>query len=195
VRKRLICAQMIGLLLLSSCAGGGGISEAEELALTIRGEYLEMTQWSGKAAITADYGRRVYQYELTAGGTREETVLVLTAPETVSGITARLTQEEGFLEYDGLSVETGALDEEGLTPVSSIPVLLEAAQSGYMTACLLEEEDTVLRMECGDPEGAADTGRVVTLWFDASTHALLRGEVSVDGFRAILCQWTEFVKN
>jgi len=42
-----------------------------------------MTQWSGKAAITADYGRRVYQYELTAGGTREETVLVLTAPETV----------------------------------------------------------------------------------------------------------------
>jgi len=92
-------------------------------------------------------------------------------------------------------VETGALDEEGLTPVSSIPVLLEAAQSGYMTACLLEEEDTVLRMECGDPEGAADTGRVVTLWFDASTHALLRGEVSVDGFRAILCQWTEFVKN
>ena len=57
----------------------------------------------------------------------------------------------------------------------------------------IEEEDgTLLRMDCGDPEGTPGTGSEVSLWFDASTHALSRGEISVDGFRAILCEFTDF---
>ena len=52
-------------LLLAGC-GPAGVSEAEELALTIRGEYLAMDSCAVQAAITADYGQRVYQYELAA---------------------------------------------------------------------------------------------------------------------------------
>ena len=32
----------------------------------------------------------------------------------------------GVLEYDGLAVETGPLNDQGLTPVSAIPALLVA---------------------------------------------------------------------
>lgn len=190
MRKCVVCVLMTTLL-LAGC-GKAGVSEAEELALTIRGEYLAMESCAARAAVTADYGQRVYQYEMTVSVNGEETTLTLSAPETVAGLTARLTGEENLLEFDGVSVETGPLDDDGLTPVSALPALLEAARSGYMTACALEEDGALLRIDCGDPEGTPGAGTETALWFDASTHALTRGEISVDGFRAILCEFSEF---
>ena len=192
MRKRLLCVLMTTLL-LTGC-GKAGVNEGEELALTIRGEYLAMEACSLHAAITADYGQRVYQYEMDAAVTGEETVLTLTAPETVAGLTAQVTGEDSFLEFDGTAVETGPLDGGGLTPVSALPALLEAARSGYITACALEEEGALLRMDCGDPTGSPGEGRETVLWFDAATHALVRGEVSVDGFRVIACEFTNFTR-
>ena len=191
MRKLLFCVPMM-ILLLSACTGGAEGNEAEELALPIRGEYRARSSCAGQAAITADYGQRVYQYELAVAVDGEETTLTLSAPDTVAGITARVTGQDGQLEYDGLSVETGPLDPEGLSPVSAVPALLEGARSGYIVSCALEEDGTLLRMDCGDPEGTPGTGSEVSLWFDTSTHALSRGEISVDGFRAILCEFTDF---
>ena len=190
MRKCVVCVLMTTLL-LAGC-GKAGVSEAEELALTVRGEYLAMESCAARAAVTADYGQRVYQYEMAVSVNGEETTLTLSAPETVAGLTARLTGEENLLEFDGVSVETGPLDDDGLTPVSALPALLEAARSGYMTACALEEDGALLRIDCGDPEGTPGAGTETALWFDASTHALTRGEISVDGFRAILCEFSEF---
>ena len=192
MRKVLLCVPMMTLLLTACTAGPAKVSPAEELALAIRGEYLESTAWTAQVEITADYGQRVYQYELTASSDGDETVLTLTAPETVEGITARLTQKDGVLEYDGLSVETGPLDEDGLTPVSALPVLMETARSGYVIACSLEEK--TLRVDCGDPEGTPGEGREVSLWFDAGTHALVRGEIRSGGFRVIACDYLSFTK-
>lgn len=190
MRKYLICVLMTALL-LTGCGQGGG-NEAEELALTIRGEYLALDSCAAQAAVTADYGQRVYQYELAAAVNGEETVLTLSAPETVAGLTARITGEESRLEFDGVAVETGPLDENGLNPVSAIPALLGAARSGYITGCALEEEGTCLRVDCGDPSGSPGSGTEMVLWFDAATHAIARGEISVDGFRVILCEFSEF---
>ena len=195
MRKLLLCVPMMTLLLLAACGGGpAGASEAEQLALAVRGEYLEQTAWTSGASITADYGRRVYQYELTAACDGEETTLALTAPETVAGMTARLKGGDSGLEYDGMWVETGPLDGDGLSPVSAVPALLETARSGYITACSLDEGAGELRLDCGDPEQQPGTGREVSLWFDADSHALRRGEISVDGFRVILCEFTDFTK-
>lgn len=193
MRKLLLCVLMTTLL-LTGC-GKAGVSEAEELALTIRGEYLAMDGCAARAAITADYGQRVYRYEMAVAVSGEETVLTLSAPETVAGLSARLDGEESLLEFDGVSVETGPLDGNGLTPVSAVPALLEAAKSGYITACALEEDGTVLRVDCGDPAGSPGTGTETALWFDAATHALTRGEISSDGFRVILCEFSDFTGN
>ena len=179
---------MMTRLLLSGCGGG---NEVEDLALAIRDELTAAQVLTAQASVTADYGQRVYGFELTMEAGPEETILTLTAPETVAGITARLRGEENTLEYDGLSVETGPLDEDGLTPVSALPALLEAAEGGYLTACTLEEDGSVLRVDCGDPEGTPGTGVETTLWFDAASHALTRGEITVDGFRAISCEFSD----
>ena len=104
----MLCVLMTTLLL----AGGGqaGGNEAEELALTIRGEHLGMDRCTAQVSVTADYGQRVYEYEMAVAVTGEETLLVLSAPETVAGLTARISGEDSALEFDGLSVETGPLD-------------------------------------------------------------------------------------
>ena len=189
MRKLVLCVLMTTLL--TGC-GQPGVSEAEELALTIRGEYLAMDRCAVQVSVTADYGQRVYEYEMAVSVNGTETVLTLSAPETVAGLTARLAGEESQLEFDGLSVETGPLDGDGLTPVSAVPALLEAARSGYITACGLEGEGTVLRVDCGDPTGSPGSGVEYALWFDASTHTLTKGEISVDGFRVILCEFSQF---
>ena len=192
MRKLLLCVPMI--LLLAGCSPAK-VSRAEELALGLRGEYLEMTECSAHLDVTADYGQRVYEYGMDARWDGENLTMTLTAPETVAGMTARVEGETGTLECDGVWVETGALDEDGLSPVSAFSALLEAARSGYMTACSLEEEENLLRVDCASPTESPGEGREVTLWFDASTRALMRGEISVDGFRVISCTCTEFVKS
>ena len=190
MRKCVICVLMTTLL-LAGC-GPAGVSEAEELALTIRGEYLAMESCAARAAVTADYGQRVYQYEMAVSVNGPETVLALSAPETVAGLTARLSGAESQLEFDGLSVETGPLDPDGLTPVPAVPALLEAVRSGYITACGLEEDGTLLRVDCGDPEGTPGEGTEISLWFDAAAHVLVRGEISVDGSCAVRCEVDSF---
>ena len=188
---------ILSLLLLPSCGGMEEQNQAEELALTIRGEYLALESLSASVDVTADYGARVYDFALTAAVSGEETVLTLTEPEWAAGLTARITGEEGKLEYDGLILETGPLDGEDLSPMSALPELLEAARSGYMARCVLEEgeEGPALRVDCADPDQKPGEGREISLWFHPDTHALERGEITVDGARVIQCTLTEFTMN
>ena len=126
----------------------------------------------------------------------EETVLALREPELAAGITARISEEGGVLEYDGLALETGPLDGDGLSPVSALPALLSAARSEYMAECTLERtgDSELLRVLCADPEDPPGTGRETALWFDPETYALVRGEISVDGYRVIQCELTGFTR-
>ena len=190
--KRLLFLPMM-LLLLTGC--GGGQEEktgAEALAVAVRGEYMAMTSYSLQAQVNADYGQRVYDFTLSVTWDGEETAVVIREPEMLAGVTARITGEEGALEYDDLSLETGFLDQDGLSPVSALPALMETARSQYISQCALA--DGVLEVRCADPEQRAGQGREVTLWFDAQTHALTGGEISQDGRRVIACQITEFTK-
>ena len=75
-----------------------------------------MTKCTAQLSVTADYGQRVYEFELDAAVNGEETVLTVTAPELIAGVTARTAGTEGALEYDGVILETGALSRGGLSP-------------------------------------------------------------------------------
>ena len=192
MNKRLLFLPMM-LLLLTGC-GGGQENEngAEAQAVAIRGEYMAMTSYSLQAQVNADYGQRVYDFTLSVTWDGEETTVAIREPEMLAGVTARITGEEGTLEYEDLSLETGFLDEDGLSPVSALPALMEAARSQYIDRCTLT--DGMLEVHCANPEQKPGTGREVTLWFDSQTHALTAGEISQDGRRVIACEVTEFSK-
>ncbi len=190
---RRLLAPMTALLLLAACGGRG--EEAEDRTTALRGAYLEMGACSGGAEVTADYGRRVYTYALDFTWQREgETVLTLTAPENIAGVTARIAKGETALEFDGVAVETGPVDSAGLSPMDAIPALLTYAREGYVAECCLEdwEGEERLRLTCRDPEKAPGEGIEADLWFTPDTFALLRGEISEGGSTVISCTFTGF---
>lgn len=191
-RSVVICVLMISFL-LSAC-GGEGTMEPRERVLSIRGEYTEAAGCTAKVNVVADYGQRVYDYTVDVTVSGEESVLTVTAPEELAGITARMTGTGGQLEYDGTVFETGPLSADGLTPLSAVTYLLECARSGFIDSCTAETlgERETLRVLCRDPAVPAGQGQEATLWFDAASHVLVQGEVSVDGYRVLLCKFEQF---
>ena len=194
MRKRFCALMMILALSLSACESTGGY-EAEKLLHKVRGSYLEMLSCMGKGEIVADYGQRVYHFSIDFSWEKDgETVLCLTAPENVAGATARIKNGETALEFDGVMIETGPLNEDGLTPIDVIPALLHSIQEGYISECVQEEqgEDHTLHMICRDPDKTPGNGIETQMWFDPESFSLLCGEISVDGVTIIRCQFSEF---
>lgn len=195
MNRRLCALMMILVLPLSACGGGGGGNEAEKTLVEVRGKYLEMTACSGHADLTADYGERVYTYGVDFSWQREgETFLTLTAPEMVAGTTAHIKAGETALEYDGVMLETGPLNTQGLSPVDALPALLSYAREGFAAECLLEEteEGQKLHVICRDPEKDPGVGVEADLWLDPDTGNLLRGELSEGGATVIQCTLSGF---
>lgn len=199
MRKRMGCALMMTLCLsLTACGGGAGAGDTDELALDIRTEYLAMEGCTARMDVTADYGERVYTFTLDLSYEREgDATLTIVAPAEVAGVTARLSGEQTYLEYDGVSLETGPLDESGLSPMGAVPLMLRGAMEGFIAESGLETvgERSCLRMTCRDPEAPPGTGRELTLWFDTSTHDLVGGEILSDGVRIISGTVSSFARH
>lgn len=185
--RRILCTQMI-LLLLALCACGRAGGSEDALALEIRMDYLAMQTCSSSMDVIADYGQRVYECAMDVTWTRDgETTLSITAPEEIRGITAKIAAGETWLDFDGVRLETGALSPDGLSPVDCFPVLLDYATSGYIAHSDREKlgEIACLRVQYREPETAPGTGAEAVLWFDEETHALCRGELVYDGATVI----------
>lgn len=150
----------------------------------MRTEFLAASSCTGTAEVTADYGQRVYQFTLDFSWVKDgETVLTLTAPEEVAGLTARIAQGQTRLEFDGVSLDTGELTGEGLTPMELVPALMEWTRTGFMAQCAYEDRNEVpaLRVQFRDPDMQAGTGTECTAWFARTDHALLRAELFWNG--------------
>lgn len=191
-----VCALMTILCLtLSGCGGAESQQGAEQLALDIRGEYLSMTGCTAQVNVTADYGSRVFEYIMEVNFQRQgETVLTITAPQEIAGVTARMAEGTSTLEYDGVQVETGPLTGDGLSPMEGVPLLLQYAGEGFIAQCGMEPlaEGEALRVICRDPEAAAGEGLECSLWFQPDSHTLLQGELSQDGYTVLRCVFSSF---
>ena len=91
--RRLTACVLMMTLLLCSCKAAGG-ETPEEAALAVRDAYLDGAGWNADADITASVGNKVFDFTLAVQWRREgETVLSITAPELLAGITARLMEQ------------------------------------------------------------------------------------------------------
>ncbi|MCI8840611.1 MAG: hypothetical protein HFF23_10025 [Oscillospiraceae bacterium] len=193
MRKALSCVLMITLL-LSGCRAGSGGNTPEEEALALRETYQALAGWSASADLSVCYTETVYDFSLDAQWRRDgETVLTVTAPELVAGITARVAQGETVLEYDGAGLSLGLLDDSGLTPVSAVTACMEQIQRGWMAKCAWAgENDAHLQISFQDPEREDNAGTQFLLTFDRAGYALLSAEVSAQGRTVLSAQFSDF---
>ena len=182
MRKALSCVLMITLL-LSGCRAGSAGGTPEEEALALREAYQAMAGWSAGVDISVCYSEAVFDFSLDAQWSREgETVLTVTAPELLAGITARIAKGETVLEYDGAGVSLGLLDGDGRTAVSAVTGIMEQIDKGYMAKCAWAgEEEQLLQITYREPEREPNTGTEYVLTFDRESGTLRSAEVSVAG--------------
>lgn len=199
MRKIWLCVLLTALLLCGCTAGGDTQTETkttpDTLFQEIRTEYQALSGVNGTAQVTADYGQRIYDFTLDFTWQREgETVLTVTSPAELSGLTAVVGPEESYLEFQGMSLGTGDLTGEGLTPLEYLPMMMEEITGGYVAECFFETvgETQTLRILCRDPEVKAGEGLEINLWFNCSDHTLLRAELSQDGYLVLQSEFTSF---
>ena len=194
MRKLTACVLMMTLLLSGCQAGTRAAETPEDAALALREEYQALAGWSAVVGVSVCYSEAVFDFTLDARWSREgETVLTVTAPELVAGITARIAEGETVLEYDGAGLSLGLLDGGGLTPVSAVPALMEQIEKGYMAKCAWAgESEQYLQIDFRDPELEANTGTQFLLTFHRASRALLSAEVSAAGETVLTAKFSNF---
>jgi outer membrane lipoprotein-sorting protein len=193
VRRYAVGALMMLLCLLTACGQGG--RKGEEQALQIRTELVAMASCSGEMEVNADYGDRVYDFVLDFSYTKDgNTVLTVAKPENLAGISVTVEKGETKLTYDGASLETGLLSQDGLSPISAFPTILKNMIDGYISETALEQlnDKQTIHVSIRDPEKSAGSGTETDIWFDATTHAPVQAEISQDGYTVIRCNFLTF---
>ena len=122
----------------------------------------------------------------------ESTVEVL-SPDSIAGVKAVFTDSDWRLEYEGDSLNAGALSDEELSPAVCLPRLMNALRDGW----LLEEnqeqwgESPCLRISLD--QSGTDGGKIIsTVWLRTEDGTPLRGEIAVDGQNILTAEFTGF---
>lgn len=102
------------------------------------------------ANIRAEYEDKTARFTLGYEENAEGGTVTVIAPELIKGVKAHVSPGGTSLEYDTVVLDTGALDNFGLSPMSSLPVLLGAMRTGHLDSHWEENGMTVLQLEPED---------------------------------------------
>lgn len=160
-------------LLLSGCGTGSAKAALEELSAQLE----NCTALSFTADVRAEYEHKTARFTLRYQEDRDGGLVTVIAPELIAGVSARIEPGTTKLEYDSVVLDTGSLDNFGLSPLSSMPLLVQSIRTGHPASCRTEGDFTVIELE-------PDDGLRCTVWFD-SAMTPARAELARDG-RVIL---------
>ena len=135
------------------------------------------------AQVQADFGETIEQYTLEYSYDGQCWTALVTQPEFVSGITARITQDGSELEYDGAILTTGDLTGNGIAPISAVPLIHETLRDG-MTDCVWEEGELLAGTFL------YDDAIQVSVWFDGVGNPTA-AELAENGIVKAKCILTE----
>ena len=189
-RWKLGALMMTLCLLLSGCGKGG--DDLETQAAQAQAVYQAMTGCTAQAEITADYGERVYSYTVQLQGTAEAGSLTVTAPELLAGAGTAWEAGKRSLQYEDLTLDTGDLSPDGLSPADAVPLVLRAAAEGDIAELAQETLDDTpcLRLDCADPAADGEKSEVC-LWLAQDGFSLVRAEVRWAGRTVVTLEFTD----
>lgn len=109
--------------------------------LELRNMLLSASSCSFQAAVTADYGDRLYTFCVECVSDKEgKLTFCATAPESISGISGFVSYDRSALTFDDEVLAFPKLTDKEISPVSAPWILINTLKSGYLTACGKTEE-------------------------------------------------------
>lgn len=181
--KRVV-AILAALLLLTGC---GGKNTDLERAMGLRAQ-MQAKSVTFDAEITADYGDQSYTFAMNCQADPQgELTFSVTAPETISGISGKISATGGKLTFEDTALAFDTMAEERITPASAPWVMLKALRSGYLTSCCVE--DDLLRISVDD--SYEDDALHLEVWLDEQ-NIPVRAEIYWDGRRLLTVNVSNF---
>ena len=169
MKKSLILIPLLCCLLLLTGCGNAAQERFESFSRELSGR----DSLSFLAELTAAYPDRSADFTLRytlENGVQRITVL---SPQRISGISARVEKGGTALEYDGLILDTGDLDARGLTPMSALPLLVDALGNAHADAFWEDEGLDAVELQYDDHT-------LVRIWFGEDALPC-RAELLSDG--------------
>ena len=158
--KRLIAVVLL-MLLLTGCSGDG---EELDRAMALRSKLQASSGCSFEAVISADYGDKSYSFSVTCQADEQGNVTFqVTQPESIAGISGRISEEGGKLTFDDTALAFELLADGQVTPVSAPWLLVKTLRSGYVTSCGSDEDGIRASIDDSYEEDALH----VDIWLDA----------------------------
>jgi len=186
VRRAVLFALMMTLL-LTACGGDGEKDEAQLL----QQQYAAVAAAELAADIICHYGDEVREYSLTCDYTPETSRVTVTAPEELAGISAEVADGRLQLDYNEISMDAGTYSGGGLSPVTVLPELMQAAAEGYIAEMSREERGGQQCLRLGF-DMSSDMSRVYTTWFESESMLPLYSEVCWNGEVVYRVTWSRF---
>lgn len=182
--KRL-CFVVVLMFLLVGCSSS---DKDMNKVISFRQALLEGKGCDFKATVTADYGENIYSFTMQcttdADGNMRFEVL---QPETISGITGIVTEEDGKLTFDEHALLFDTIAEGQLTPVTAPWVFVDTLRGGYIRSC--GRDGDTLRIQIDD--SYADNLMQLDIWIDDAIRPI-RGEILWDGRRILSIDVVDF---
>lgn len=178
--KKLLLLLMISVTLTMTACGGN----AEDEFAGFCAEVEQAQSIAFTANLRAEYADKTASFKLAYTQNDEGIKVTVIEPETISGISARVKDDSARLEYDGVILDIGSLDANGLSPMSALPVAIMAFRNAHIDSVWEEDGMTAAQLVVSD-----DTS--VTVWLDGELTPC-NAEISSGGKALVFiefCDW------
>ena len=176
---------LLPLLLLAGC---GGTEEQTQKALDLRTELLAAGGCAFDAEVQISYGDTASRFSARCVYSQTDGVtMTLTAPQTLSGMTARVDGSGAKLVFDGAEIGFSTLAGGRVAPMAAPWLLADCWARGYIAYSGMEDGQLRVTYQTGYGRDALD----VDVWLN-DDGLPARAEISYDGALLLAAELSNF---
>ena len=142
--KRLLSVMLV-VFVLSGCRSS---SDEIDRVVALRTALQNKGGCSFNANITVDYGDSFTAFALSCKCDDQQNMdVTVLGPDTISGITYRISGGKGKLTFDDTAVGFEMIADDQITPVCAPWLIMKALKSGYISATSNETDGLLVRLD------------------------------------------------
>lgn len=169
---------LVVVCLISGCKNSDG--ELNQV-IGFRQQLLSASLCQFETDVTADYGDKLFtfsaQCQVQGDGQLQ---FAITAPESIQGITGKISDSGGKLTFDNTALHFPLLAEEELSPVSAPWIFIKTLRSGYLKSVGKEEQNFRVAID----DSYAEDALHLDIWLD-ETLCPIRADILHEGTRIL----------